>query len=76
MVATYAPKDESIQVSKLRPWSDTPVLRTLVNRNLDLDPDGKWFVVFPIKPQDRLNREPNQVTVVLNFFEELKRRVP
>jgi hypothetical protein len=76
MVATYVSKGNSIEVSKPRPWSDTPVLRTLVYRNLDLHPDGKRFVVFPVKPQDRLDREPNQVTLILNFFDELKRRAP
>jgi serine/threonine-protein kinase len=76
MVATYATKGEGIEVSKPRPWSETPIVRTLVYRNLDLHPDGKRFVMFPLKPEDRLRREPNQVTVILNFAEELKRLTP
>jgi len=40
--------------------------------NYDITPDGKRFIM--IKPEE--GSEPTQVNVVLNWFEELKRRVP
>ena len=44
-------------------------------RNLDLHPDGKRFVVFP-RPAGDTGQWDAVVTVVLNFFDELRRRVP
>jgi len=75
MVATYTVKPGGIELAKPRVWSERPVRRTLVFRSLDLHPDGKRFAVLPLAEQE-LKRDPTQVTVILNFFEELKRRVP
>jgi Tol biopolymer transport system component len=40
----------------------------------DVSPDGKRFLM--LKPSDAGESAPTQINVVLNWFEELKRRVP
>jgi hypothetical protein len=48
-------------------------------RNYDLTPDGKQFVVVAAatSPSRDSNRSsPQQIDVVLNWLEELKARVP
>jgi len=48
----------------------------MVYRNLDLHPDGERFAVFPHPEQTGPKRAANQMTVIVNFFEELKRKIP
>ena len=43
--------------------------------NLDLSPDGKHFAVFP-SAQAGEQKGSVRVTVVLNFVEELRRKMP
>jgi hypothetical protein len=43
-------------------------------RSYDIAPDDKQFIgVFPVAPASAVS---NQIHFVLNWFEELKRRVP
>jgi eukaryotic-like serine/threonine-protein kinase len=42
--------------------------------NYDVSPDGQRFLM--IKPSEQEQAAPTQINVVLNWFEELKRRVP
>jgi Tol biopolymer transport system component len=42
--------------------------------NYDVAPDGQRFLM--LKPVDQAQAAPTQINVVLNWFEELKRRVP
>jgi Tol biopolymer transport system component len=42
--------------------------------NYDVSPDGQRFLM--IKPSEQAQAAPTQINVVLNWFEELKRRVP
>jgi len=42
--------------------------------NYDVSPDGQRFLMF--KPSEQEAAAPTQINVVLNWFEELKRRVP
>ncbi|HEV2247462.1 MAG TPA: hypothetical protein VGW37_12480, partial [Terriglobia bacterium] len=44
------------------------------NSNYDVSPDGQRFLM--LKPVDQDQAAPTQINVVLNWFEELKRRVP
>jgi Tol biopolymer transport system component len=47
------------------------------NRNYDISPDGKHFVfVVPVDAQSGTKPSRPQINVVLNWVEELKRRVP
>jgi Tol biopolymer transport system component len=42
--------------------------------NYDVSPDGQRFLM--LKPSEQAAAAPTQINVVLNWFEELKRRVP
>jgi len=42
--------------------------------NYDVSPDGQRFLM--LKPTEQEQAAPTQINVVLNWFEELKRRVP
>ena len=42
--------------------------------NYDVSPDGQRFLM--LKPVEQAQAAPTQINVVLNWFEELKRRVP
>jgi hypothetical protein len=44
--------------------------------NLDLAPDGKRFAVFPRPDTGDANKGSVHVTVLMNFFDELRRRAP
>jgi serine/threonine protein kinase/Tol biopolymer transport system component len=46
----------------------------LSNPNYDVSPDGQRFLL--VKPSEQEQAAPTQINVVLNWFEELKRRVP
>ncbi|MCU1238310.1 MAG: serine/threonine protein kinase, partial [Candidatus Solibacter sp.] len=76
MVAEYAVKGADFQAAKPRAWSPAPIYRTLVTRNLDLHLDGKRFVVFPRPAEAATPQGSVHVTFILNFFDELRRRVP
>ena len=52
------------------PYVPTPLTAT----NYDVSPDGQRFLM--LKPSDQAQAAPTQINVVLNWFEELKRRVP
>jgi hypothetical protein len=57
-----------------RQWSATPVRATGNWPPLDLAPDGKRFVVF-LAAESPAGRSNMHVGFLLNFFDELKRRV-
>ena len=42
--------------------------------NYDVSPDGQRFLM--LKPTERAETAPTQINVVLNWFEELKQKVP
>jgi len=42
--------------------------------NYDVSPEGQRFLM--LKPSESAEAAPTQINVVLNWFEELKRRVP
>jgi serine/threonine-protein kinase len=72
MVAGYSARGDSFVVEKPREWSPAAVQYTGNTTALDLTPDGKHFVVFPTATAT----SGVHVTVLLNFFDELKRKVP
>ena len=78
MVATYTAKADSFAADKPRPWSNTQILqpRGFYVWNLDLAPDGKRFAVFPRPDATGEQKGSVHVTVLLNFFDELRRHVP
>jgi len=44
--------------------------------DVDLSPGGKRFAVFPKRESTSEQKGSVRVTVLLNFFDELRRRVP
>jgi dipeptidyl aminopeptidase/acylaminoacyl peptidase len=50
-------------------YQPSPILN-----NYDVSPDGQRFLM--LKPSETREAAPTQINVVLNWFEELKRRVP
>jgi serine/threonine-protein kinase len=76
-VVTYTTKGDTFIPDKPRLWSDVQIQEpNVVYWNLDLAPDGKRFAVFP-SPDAAADRKSSvHVTVLLNFFDELRRRVP
>ena len=74
MVTTYTVKGDSFIAEPPRPWSAKQLAPTGLTLNFDLAPDGKRFAV--VMPAD--NPEPREirshVTLVVNFFDEVRRR--
>jgi Tol biopolymer transport system component len=77
MAATYTAKADTFAADKPRLWSDKQILEASTEIwNLDLAPDGKRFAMFP-RPDATVEQKGSvHVTVLLNFFDELRRRVP
>jgi hypothetical protein len=74
---TYSEKSDSFAPGKARPWAQTQILESnALYWNLDLAPDGKRFVVSPRQQATGGQKGSVHVTVLLNFFDELRRRVP
>ena len=78
MVVRYTANHQSFVSEKPRQWSPAPLFRSADNAlwNLDVAPDGRRFVV--LAPSDSSSEEPKTVhaTILLNFFDELRRRLP
>jgi serine/threonine-protein kinase len=71
MVVDYTAVGNSFSLGKQRIWYDRPLFSP-GRQNLALAPDGKRFVVF--EPQT--TAAPIRVAFLLNFFDEVKRRIP
>ena len=71
MVSDFVVRNNSFVASRPRLWSSQQLLNVGYT-NLDLAPDGKRFAILPA-PATRTNV---RLTVLLNFFDELRRRVP
>jgi serine/threonine-protein kinase len=75
MVSTYSVKDGTFVVDKPRPWASAQLGETGVLSNFDVDTDGSRALgLMPAaKPEDQ--QSANHVTVILNFSDEVRRRV-
>jgi hypothetical protein len=76
MVVDYTAKGETFSSGKPRQWCDTPILTTGSFQNLDLAPDGKRFVVISVDSSAASETTSVHAIFVVNFFDELKRRMP
>ena len=72
MVTDYTTDGKTLTATKSRRWSDLRLPR-LPSNGYDLSPDGKRFVAILDAGG---TSAPESVTVLLNFFDELRRRVP
>jgi serine/threonine-protein kinase len=75
MVVDYTVDGATFVPGKPRLWSDRRLFYSGTN-NLDLAPDDKRFVVFSLPESEPGAKGSVHVTVLLNFFDELKRRLP
>jgi serine/threonine-protein kinase len=75
MVVDYKVEGDSFLPSKPRLWSEKQIFYTGTS-NLDLAPDGKQFVVFAIPEAAGGEKSSVHVTMLLNFFDEVRRRIP
>jgi serine/threonine-protein kinase len=78
MAATYTAKGDSFAADKPRSWSNTQIMDLFGTGiwNLDLSPDGKRFAAIPRPEATAEQKRSVHVMVLLNFFDELRRRVP
>jgi len=77
MVADYSVDGDSFRLGKARPWADRQfLLASHAGANFDVAPDGKRLVVLA-NPEPTDNPKGNvRVTVLVNWFDELRRRMP
>jgi len=75
MVVPYTVSGQSFQPGKPRLWAEPAIGMSGNAQPLDLAPDGKRFAVLQVDTPggDKGNLH---VTFLLNFFDELKRRMP
>jgi serine/threonine-protein kinase len=76
MVARYVVKEDSFLVDKPRIWSEKTLANVGNSSNYDLAPDGKRIIALMPVENEGAGKERNHVTFLLNFFDELRRRVP
>ena len=75
MVLDYSVNGDSFVPGKSRLWSGEQIYYTGTS-NLALAPDGKRFAVFPMPEAAGPETGSVHVTFLLNFLDELKRRIP
>ena len=75
MVANYEIEGASFIPGKPRQWTATQVLRDGVRLSFDVTPDAKRVVVFP-RPPETQTEGSLHATFLLNFFDEVRRRLP
>ncbi len=75
MVATYDVKGASFAVRAVKPWSDRRLADTNVLANFDLSADGRRILALMPAARPEEQQTANHVTFMLNFFDEVRRRV-
>jgi len=76
MVARYRIQGDSFVPDKVRLWSEKRLANVGTVRNFDLAPDGKHIIALIPAETPANQRAQNQATFLLNFFDELRRRLP
>jgi serine/threonine-protein kinase len=75
MVVDYTVNGNSFAPGKPKLWSDVQLFYPGVS-NLDLAPDGKRFIVLTTPETGGDGKSAVHVTMLQNFLDELKRRIP
>jgi eukaryotic-like serine/threonine-protein kinase len=73
MVATYAVRGDTFVADKPRVWSEKRLANTGLTPLFDLAPDGKRFAVLMAAEGPEPREAQSHVTLLLNFFDELRR---
>jgi serine/threonine-protein kinase len=74
MVATYTASGDSFQAGKPSVWSETQTAVRGAGVNFAIHPDGKRVAVFKT-PGTETQAQANKVTIIFNFFDELRRKL-
>jgi Tol biopolymer transport system component len=72
---SYTAGGDSFAAGKPRVWTETRLRSTGILSNYDLAPDGKRLAAF-VADNANSERPPTQLTFLLNFFDELRRKAP
>jgi len=75
MVVDFAMPGGTFQPTQPRLWSKTPLADTGVLPNFDVSSDGRVVALLPA-PQTGDPQDDRHVTIVINFLDEVRRRVP
>ncbi len=74
MLVPYTAAGDAFQAEKPRVWSETPVQRRPgTGASFDLHPDGERVAMAPVTAA---TAGPTHVTLIFNFFDELRRIAP
>jgi Tol biopolymer transport system component len=76
MMVTYSVRGDAFIPGKPRLWSIRRISNAQGGQNMDLAPDGKHFAVLVTPQESNQQRSPGGVTLLLNFLDDLKQRVP
>ncbi|MBI3473715.1 MAG: serine/threonine-protein kinase [Candidatus Solibacter usitatus] len=75
MVVAYTVNGDVFTAGKPRRWSDNAINRAGASANYDVSADGKRILAFP--PDEKYAVQGNlHATFLVNFFDEVKRRLP
>ena len=74
MAVSYIAKGDSFAVGKPRVWTEVRVRFNAVGPTYDLAPDGKHLAAFVAEDANG-EKSPTHLTFLLNFFDELRRKV-
>jgi hypothetical protein len=74
MVARYTVKGDAFVADPPRPFSDKRLANLPLNGTFDVAPDGRIIGLFPAEAPGSA-RAQNHVTFLLNFADEIRRRV-
>jgi hypothetical protein len=75
MTANYTVKGDTFTAEKPRLWTDQRIAEVGASRNYDVHPDGKRIVALMPGSASGDVKEAPHVTILFNFFDELKRKV-
>ena len=76
MVATYTANRDAFLPDKPRLWSEARLPLVSLRPTYDLAPDGKRVVALMVADNPQALKNQNHLIVLLNFFDELSRRIP
>jgi len=75
MVVSYTVEGNSFVAGRPRVWSPTRIRRDGVRQSFDMSADGTRAIVFPPPAQGQTEGSLH-ATFLLNFFDEVRRRIP
>jgi serine/threonine-protein kinase len=75
MAVTYTASGDAFTAEKPRLWADQRLAEVSQARNYGMHPDGKRIAALMPAGSQASSKDATHVTILFNFFDELKRRV-